>query len=62
MKVVSTLVDGMQGRVNCNDASNVTYLPILLMGYRSCYKQYMKVLGYNVQSTGMGKYPPLNGG
>jgi hypothetical protein len=53
-KVVSTLVDGIQGRVNCNDASNVTYLPIL-MGYHSCYKQYMQLLGYNVRSTGMGK-------
>jgi hypothetical protein len=55
MKVVSILVDGMQGRVNCNDASNVTYLPIS-MGYRSCYKRYMKVLGYNVRSTGTGKF------
>ncbi len=54
-KVVSTLVDGMQGRLNRNDASNVTYLPIS-MGYRLCYKRYMKVLGYNVRSTGTGKF------
>ncbi len=37
-----------------NDASNVTYLPIL-MGCSLCYKQYMKLLGYNVWSTGTGK-------
>jgi hypothetical protein len=49
-KVVSTLVNGMQGRINCNDASNMTYLPIS-MGYHSCYKRYMKSLGYNVRST-----------
>jgi hypothetical protein len=53
-KVVSTLVDGMQGCVICNPASNVTHLPILI-GYHSCYKWYMKLLGYNVRSTGTGK-------
>jgi hypothetical protein len=59
-KVVPTLVDGMQGRVNCNDASDMTYLPILI-GYCSCYNRYMKSLGYNVRSTGTGK-PVVEGG
>jgi hypothetical protein len=31
------------------------YLPIL-MGYCTCYKQYMLLLGYNVQTTATGKY------
>jgi hypothetical protein len=44
----------MQGHVSCIDASNVTFLPIL-MGYRSCYKCYMKLLGYNVRRMGTGK-------
>ncbi len=49
-QVVPTLVDGVQVCRNCNNAHNVTYLPIL-MGYHSCYKQYMALLGYIVWSS-----------
>jgi hypothetical protein len=42
-RVVATLVDGMGGHVNRDDDINVIYLPIS-MGYRSCYKRYMKSL------------------
>jgi hypothetical protein len=54
-QVVATLVDGMQGHVNCNDSLVVTYLPILL-GYQSCYKRYMALLGYVVQTAAMGGF------
>ena len=54
-KVVATLADGIQGHANCDDSLDVTYLPIS-MGYRSCYKQYMALLGYVVQTTAMGAY------
>jgi hypothetical protein len=43
-RAVATLVDGMGGHANRDDNIDVTYLPIL-MGYRSCYKRYMKALG-----------------
>ncbi len=36
-----------------NNNIDVTYLPIS-MGYRSCYKRYMKALGYNVRTTSTG--------
>jgi hypothetical protein len=55
MQVVALLVDGMQGCKNCDDAQDAVYLPIS-MGYRSCYKRYMALLGYKVQSTAMGKF------
>ncbi len=42
-RVVATLVDGMGGHVNRDDNIDVTYLPIS-MGYRPCYKRYMKFL------------------
>jgi hypothetical protein len=54
-KTVATLVDGMQGHANCNDSLDVTYLPIS-MGYWSCYKWYMALLGYIVQTTAMGAF------
>jgi hypothetical protein len=54
-KVVATLVDGMQGHANCDDSLDVTYLPIS-MGYQSCYKWYMALLGYIVRTTAMGAY------
>jgi hypothetical protein len=43
-RVVATLVDGMQGHANRDDSLDVSYLPILL-GYQSCYKRYMALLG-----------------
>ena len=52
-RVVATLVDGMGGHANCDDNIDVTYLPIS-MGYRSCYKRYMKALGYDVRTTATG--------
>ncbi len=51
--IVATLVNEMQGHANCNNSLDVTYLPILL-GYWSCYKQYMALLGYIVQTMAMG--------
>ncbi len=54
-QVVATLVDGMQGHTNCNDSLDVTYLPISL-GYWSCYKWYMTLLGYIVRATAMGAF------
>jgi hypothetical protein len=52
-RVVATLVDGMGGHVNRDDNIEVTYLPIS-MGYRPCYKRYMKSLGYDVRTTATG--------
>ena len=43
-RVVSTLVDGMQGHANRKGTIDHVYLPIS-MGYRSCYKRYMLSLG-----------------
>jgi hypothetical protein len=54
-QVVATLVDGMCGHANRDDNIDVTYLPIS-MGYRSCYKRYMKALGYDVRTTAMGGF------
>jgi hypothetical protein len=54
-RVVATLVDGMGGHVNRDDDINVIYLPIS-MGYRSCYKRYMKSIGYNIQTTALGGF------
>ena len=49
------MVDGMGGHANRDNNIDVTYLPIS-MGYRSCYKRYMKALGYNVRTTAMGGF------
>jgi hypothetical protein len=54
-RVVATLVNGMQGHANCNNSLDVTYLPILL-GYWSCYKRYMALLGNVVQTTARGAF------
>ena len=54
-RVVTTLVDGMGGHVNRDDDIDVTYLPIS-MGYRVCYKRYMKSLGYDIQMTALGGF------
>jgi hypothetical protein len=54
-RVVATLVNGMQGHANCNDSLDVTYPPISL-GYQSCYKRYMALLGYVVLTTAMGAF------
>jgi hypothetical protein len=43
----------MGAHVNRDDKIDVTYLPIS-MGYRSCYKRYMKALGYDVRTTATG--------
>ena len=45
----------MGGHVNHDDNIDVTYLPIS-MGYRVCYKQYMKSLGYDIQTTALGGF------
>ena len=60
-RVVATLFDGMQGHAKCKDSINVTYLPIS-MGDWSCYKQYMALLGYAVQTTEMGAFIVIGGG
>ena len=54
-RVVATLVDGMGGHANRDSNIDVTYLPIS-MGYRSCYKRYMKSLGYDIRTTPNGGY------
>jgi hypothetical protein len=54
-QVVATLVDGMLGSTNPNNAHSMTYL-LTLMVYRSCYRRYMALLGYNVQSSAMGAF------
>ncbi len=54
-QVVAALVDGMQGHANGDDSLDVTYLPILL-GYQSCYKGYMALLGNIVRTTAMGAF------
>ncbi len=54
-RVVATLVNGMGGHVNHDNNIEVTYLPIS-MGYRNCYKRYMKALGYDVRTTSTGGY------
>jgi hypothetical protein len=54
-KVVDTLVNGMQGHANRDDSLDVTYL-LISMGYWSCYKRYMALLGYVVRTTAMGAY------
>jgi hypothetical protein len=43
----------MGGHANCDNNIEVIYLPIS-MGYRSCYKRYMKAPGYNVRTTATG--------
>ena len=45
----------MGGHANRDNNIDVTYLPIS-MGYRSCYKRYMKALGYDVRTTPMGGF------
>ena len=52
-RAVATMVDGVGGHANRDDNIEVIYLPIS-MGYRSCYKRYMKALGYNVRTTATG--------
>jgi hypothetical protein len=57
-QVITRLVDGMLGCANHNnDQRNqrVTCLPIS-MGYRSCYKRYMALLGYIVRSLATGAF------
>ncbi len=55
-RVVTTLVEGMEARVNRNNDDNERYLP-MSMGYRNCYKQYLASLGYtNVWSTASGAF------
>ena len=44
-RVVTTLVEGMEARVNRDNDDDERYLP-MSMGYRNCYKRYMALLGY----------------
>ncbi len=60
-RVVAMLVDGMGGHANRDDNIDVTYLPISV-GYRSCYKRYMKALEYDVRTTGNGRIGCYSGG
>ena len=46
-RVMATLVDGVAGRTNREEAEEMVYLPIS-MGYRNCYRRYMSLLGYKV--------------
>ena len=39
-RVVTTLVEGMEARVNRDNDDDERYLP-MSMGYRNCYKRYM---------------------
>ncbi len=55
-RVVSTLVDGMQGHANRKGTIAHVYLPIL-MGYRSCYKPYMLLLGLHTRCAPAGDRP-----
>jgi hypothetical protein len=59
-RVVATLVNGMQGHANRDKSPDMTYLPISL-GYWSCYKQYMALLGYVVWTTAMGAFIVMGG-
>ena len=43
-QVVSIFVDGMGSHDTRNASLDVTYLPIS-MGYHSCYRRYMALLG-----------------
>ena len=52
-RVVATMVDGVAGRANRDDTTDMVYLPIS-MGYRNCYKRYMAGNGYKVQSNEKG--------
>ena len=52
-RVVATLVDGVAGRDNRDDTTDMVYLPIS-MGYRNCYKRYMAGNGYKVHSNQKG--------
>jgi len=55
-RVVTTLVEGMDARVNRNNDDNERYLP-MSMGYRNSYKRYLASLGYtNVRSTASGAF------
>ena len=54
-RAVATLVDGMSGHANRDNNIEVIYLPTS-MGYRSCYKRYMKALGFDVRTTAMGGF------
>ena len=47
-KKQATLVNGMLGNANCEDTIDQVFLPIS-MGYRSCYKRYMLLLGLNTK-------------
>ena len=56
-RVVTTLVEGMEARVNRdNNDDDERYLP-MSMGYRNRYKQYLASLGYTkVRSTASGAF------
>jgi hypothetical protein len=52
-RVVATMVDGVAGRANRDDTTEMVFLPIS-MGYRNCYKRYMAGNGYKVRSNQKG--------
>jgi len=56
-RVVTTLVEGMEARVNRDNDDDERYLP-MSMGYRNCYKRYLASLGYTnvVWSTASGVF------
>ena len=47
MHVIATLVDGVAGCTNREEAEEMVYLPIS-MGYQNYYCHYMSLLGYKV--------------
>jgi hypothetical protein len=53
MRIVTTLVNGMQGHTNREVTVGMNYLPIS-MGDSFCYKRYMASLGYNVRTSATG--------
>ncbi len=55
-QVVTTLVEGMEARVNRGNDDNERFLP-MSMGNRNSYTRYLASLGYtNVRSTASGAF------
>jgi len=55
-RVITTLVKGMEARVNCNNDDDKRYLP-MSMDYSNSYKRYLASSGYtNVRSTASGAF------
>ena len=56
MRVITTLVEGMEACINGDNDDDERYL-LMSMGYRNCYKRYLASLGYtNVRSKASGAF------